>query len=79
MGVSVQSPWRLGFLSQWKEFCITRITQEKRDLSGSSKGRNAASSFRNKSSAAELVCGLLFHRPCLLMLSSQVYREAVPH
>lgn len=79
--LSVQSPWSLGFLSQWKEFCITRITREKRDLSGSSKGRNAAPSFssRNKSSAAELVCGLLFHRPCLLMLSSQVYCEAVPH
>lgn len=36
-------------------------------------------SSSNKSSAAELVCGLLFHRPCLLMLNSQVYGEAVPH
>ncbi|KAI1236727.1 hypothetical protein IHE44_0014980 [Lamprotornis superbus] len=29
----------------------------------------------NKSPAAELVCGLLLHRPCLLMLNSQAYAE----
>lgn len=63
------------------EGILPRKGNSGRDLSGSSKGRNAAPSFSssNRSSAAELVCGLLFHRPCLLMLNSQVYGEAGPH
>lgn len=53
-------------------FFFIRGMQEKEEFPGSTKGRNAAPSISssNKSSAAELVLGLLFHRPCLLMLNS---------